>query len=74
MTTLLRTRVDPRRKAKAEKILKRYGVGLGDAVNMLLAKVEEVDGLPFDLRPNSGPSLLSTAEQGKAWEAKLGAY
>jgi len=52
-TTLFRARVDTRRKNHAAKILKRYGLDLGEAVNVFLAKIEEVDGLPFDLRPGT---------------------
>jgi DNA-damage-inducible protein J len=50
--TLIRTRVDGRRKAKTERIFARYGLTTSEAVNVFLAKVEEVDGLPFDLRPS----------------------
>lgn len=71
--TLIRARVDGRRKAKAERIFKRYGLTTSEAVNVFLAKVEEVDGLPFDLRPESGP-LLTTGAIGAQWEKTLGAY
>jgi addiction module RelB/DinJ family antitoxin len=51
-TELFRARVDRGRKARTEKILKRYGLTPGEAVNIFLAKVEEVGGLPFELRPD----------------------
>lgn len=72
--TLIRARVDGRRKKKAETIFRRYGLTTSEAVNIFLAKVEEVDGLPFDLRPNLDGPLLSTAEIGKQWEDAFGAY
>ncbi len=70
-TELFRARIDRGRKARTEKILKRYGLTPGEAVNIFLAKVEEVGGLPFDLRPER---VLSTEAQGKKWEDALGAY
>jgi len=70
-TELFRARIDRGRKARTEKILKRYGLTPGEAVNVFLAKVEEVGGIPFDLRPEPA---LSTKEQGKKWEDALGAY
>lgn len=50
-TEPFRIRIDRGRKARTEKILKRFGLTPGEAVNVFLAKVEEVGGLPFDLRP-----------------------
>jgi addiction module RelB/DinJ family antitoxin len=50
-TELFRARVDAGRKARTAKILKRFGLTPGEAVNVFFAKVEEVGGLPFDLRP-----------------------
>jgi addiction module RelB/DinJ family antitoxin len=51
-TELFRARIDRGRKARTEKILKRYGLTPGEAVNVFFAKVEEVGGIPFDLRPD----------------------
>lgn len=70
-TELFRARIDRGRKSKTEKILKRYGLSAGEAVNVFFAKIEEVGGLPFDLRPDRP---LSTQQQGKQWEDSLGAY
>lgn len=50
-TELFRARIDRGRKARTEKILKRFGLTPGEAVNVFFAKIEEVGGLPFDLRP-----------------------
>jgi DNA-damage-inducible protein J len=65
---LLRARVDGRRKAKVERIFKRYGLTTSEAVNVFLAKVEEVDGLPFDLRP-AEPVTAPKAYVGKLWDS-----
>lgn len=58
-TTLLRARVDTTRKTKAEKILARYGLTPEQAINVFYAKVIEVGGLPFDLRPTETDELLA---------------
>lgn len=58
-TTLLRARVDRKRKARAEKILGRYGLTPAQAINVFYAKVTETGGLPFDLRPDDTAELLA---------------
>ena len=58
-TTLLRARVDSRRKIRAEKILGRYGLTPAQAINVFYAKVTESEGLPFDLRPTETERLLA---------------
>jgi addiction module RelB/DinJ family antitoxin len=58
-TTLLRARVDSGRKIRAEKILGRYGLTPAQAINVFYAKVTEIDGLPFDLRPSETTDLLA---------------
>lgn len=58
-TELFRARIDRGRKARTEKILKRYGLTPGEAVNVFFAKVEEVGGIPFDLRPTETGELLA---------------
>ena len=50
-TEPFRIRLERGRKARAEKILRRFGLSPAEAVNVFFAKVEEVGGLPFDLRP-----------------------
>jgi addiction module RelB/DinJ family antitoxin len=61
-TTLLRARVDIARKARAEKILGRYGLTPAQAINVFYAKVNETNGLPFDLRPSETEDLLADPE------------
>jgi addiction module RelB/DinJ family antitoxin len=61
-TTLLRARVDFARKARAEKILGRYGLTPAQAINVFYAKVTETNGLPFDLRPSETEDLQADPE------------
>jgi len=58
-TTLLRARVDRTRKNRAEKIFVRYGLTPTQAINVFYAKVTEMGGLPFDLRPNETAEFLA---------------
>lgn len=44
-----------------------------DAFNIFLAQVELRKDMPFAITANPEP-LLTTAEQGKSWEAALGEY
>ena len=69
---LFRARVPARRLKKAEKILDRFGLKPGDALNMLLAQIELHNGVPFEL--TTPPRLLSAREQAGAWTESLGAY
>lgn len=72
-TTLFRARVPTARLRKAEKIFARLGMKTGDAFNAFLAQVELRDDLPFTIT-TSPTRVLSTAEQGQAWEKALGEY
>ena len=55
-SVLFRARVPARRLKKAEKILDRFGLKPGDALNMLLAQIEMHNGVPFEL--TTPPRLL----------------
>ena len=72
-TTLFRARVPTSRLRKAEKIFERLGMKSGDAFNIFLAQVELRGDLPFAITTQP-ERVLTTAEQGKAWEAALGEY
>ena len=48
-TAILRTRIDPRRKARVEKILDQLGVTPTQAVNMLFAQIERRKAIPFSV-------------------------
>ena len=40
-------------KADAAAVYARWGISLSDAINIFLAKSNEVGGLPFDMRPET---------------------
>lgn len=65
---MLRARVDSARKTRAEKILGRYGLTTGQAINVFLAKVNEANGLPFDLRPTETAEILADPDFRKQLE------
>jgi len=46
-TAILRTRIDPIRKARVEKILRRLGMTPTQVVNMLYAQIDHRKALPF---------------------------
>jgi DNA-damage-inducible protein J len=59
-TATLSIRLDPRIKSEAETLYSRYGLSLGDAVNVFLHQSLNVGGLPFDMRP-SRPNAVTEA-------------
>ncbi len=48
-TAIIRTRIDPRRKAKAEAIMEKLGVSPTQAINMFYAQIELRKAIPFPL-------------------------
>jgi addiction module RelB/DinJ family antitoxin len=72
-SVLFRARVPADRLKKAEKVFSRLGMKTSDAFNIFLAQVELRKDLPFVITSKPEP-LLTTAEQGKAWEDALGEY
>ena len=77
-TELFRARIDRGRKARTEKILKRYGLTPGEAVNVFFAKIEEVGGIPFDLRPDdetrellANPEFVSVLKSYRAGQTRF---
>ena len=49
-TATVRALIDPSKKAKVEKILKRIGINHSEAINIYYSLIEEFKGLPFELR------------------------
>lgn len=49
-TATVRALIDPIKKAKVEKILKRIGINHSEAINIYYSLIEEFKGLPFELR------------------------
>lgn len=68
-TTIVRARVDPRRKAAAEAILKKLGVTPTQAVNMLYAQVIVRRAIPFAVsvsEPSESPPVPNPSSN--AWD------
>ena len=72
-SVLFRARVPADRLKKAEKVFAKLGMKASDAFNIFLAQVELRQDLPFVIT-SKPESLLTTAEQGKAWENAHGEY
>jgi addiction module RelB/DinJ family antitoxin len=58
-TAYLRTHIPAARFKRAEKILSRFGLNPGEAVNVFFAKIEAEGGFPFELRSSETKELLS---------------
>jgi DNA-damage-inducible protein J len=61
-TAILRTRVDPRRKARVEKILGKLGLTATQAVNMFFAQIEQRQAIPFAVSVEDNNDLLPSDE------------
>jgi addiction module RelB/DinJ family antitoxin len=72
-SVLFRARVPADRLKKAEKVFAKLGMKTSDAFNIFLAQVELRKDMPFSITSKPEP-LLTTAQQGKAWEEALGEY
>ena len=63
-TAILRTRIDPRRKARVEKILGTLGLTPTQAVNLLFAQIEQRKAIPFPVAVSNGDVLPSDEHYG----------
>lgn len=61
-TAVIRTRIDPRRKARAEKILSKLGVSPTQAITMLYAQIELRKAIPFPLQLDDNRSVAAPIE------------
>jgi DNA-damage-inducible protein J len=53
-TGMIRARIDPELKARAEAVLGTLGLNASDAIRLFYTQVTLSDGLPFDVRiPNA---------------------
>ena len=67
-TAILRTRIDPRRKARVEKILDQLGMTSTQAVNMFFAQIERRKAIPFPLTIGDNGDIAPPIEQvAKVW-------
>ena len=58
-TVYLRTHIPATRFKRVEKILSRFGLKPGEAVNVFLAKIEESENIPFELHGGETKELLN---------------
>jgi DNA-damage-inducible protein J len=61
-TAILRTRIDPRRKARVERILNKLGLTATQAVNMFFAQIENRKAIPFSLSVADNSDVLPSDE------------
>jgi addiction module RelB/DinJ family antitoxin len=61
-TAILRTRIDPRRKARVEKILDQLGMTPTQAVNMLFAQIERRKAIPFPVAIEDNGDIMPPVE------------
>ena len=62
-TATVRALIDPAKKAKVEKILKRIGINHSEAINIYYSLIEEFKGLPFELRlPEDKKQILDSPD------------
>lgn len=67
-TAILRTRIDPRRKARVEKILGRLGITPTQAVNMFFAQIERRNAIPFPVAIGDNTDIAPPIEHvATAW-------
>lgn len=67
-TAILRTRIDPRRKARVEKILDQLGMTSTQAVNMFFAQIERRRAIPFTVSMQDNSDILPPIEHvAQAW-------
>lgn len=71
-TDMVRARIDPRRKQRAEAVLEKLGIAPSQAINMLYAQIELIKGMPFEMRiPNKKTiAAMNEVRQGRAKKAK----
>jgi DNA-damage-inducible protein J len=66
-TGMIRARVDPKLKTRAERIFGQLGLSASDAIRLFYTQVALTNGIPFDLKmPNAlTRKTLADADTGK---------
>ena len=66
-TATIQTRVDPKVKQRAQKILNTLNISMSEAISMYLSQITLHKGIPFDLKiPNKlTAQVLKNSEEGK---------
>jgi len=71
-TDMVRARIEPGRKRRAEAILSRLGIQPSQAINMLYAQIELLKALPFEPSIPSRQTLaaMRDAREGRVHKAR----
>lgn len=71
-TDMVRARIEPRRKRRAEAILGRLGIQPSQAINMLYAQIELLKALPFEASIPNRQTLaaMKDAREGRVSKAE----
>lgn len=68
-SAILRTRMNPRRKARVERILEGLGLTPSQTVNLFSAQIERRKASPFAIALDDRPEILPPIEQvAKVWD------
>ncbi len=68
-TAIIRTRIDPRRKTRAEAILSKLGITPTQAINMLYAQIELRKAIPFPLTLEDNSAIAPPIEHvAQVWD------
>lgn len=68
-TAIIRTRIDPRRKTRAEAILNKLGVTPTQAINMLYAQIELRKAIPFPITVEDNRDIAPPIEHvAQVWD------
>ena len=70
-TATIQTRVDPKIKQRAQKILNTLNISMSEAISIYLSQITLHKGIPFDLKiPNTlTAKVLKKSEDGKELHA-----
>ncbi len=66
-TAIIQTRIDPKVKTKAQKILSKLNISMSEAISIFLTQVSLTKGIPFEIKiPNKlTEETLLKSESGK---------
>ncbi|MFQ5639553.1 MAG: type II toxin-antitoxin system RelB/DinJ family antitoxin [bacterium] len=72
-TATVRALMEPQKKEKVSKILKRLGMNHSEAINVFYSLIEEYQGLPFDVRvPSPRPEVMKHLDDSIEKNRRLG--
>ena len=65
-TAIIQTRIEPKVKLKAQRILTKLNISMSEAISMFLTQVTLTNGIPFEIRiPNAvTEETLAKSEKG----------